>query len=522
MIRAYYEAVLALSLVLMLAYVCLWHKHFDVHITLVFALVPVANLGWFLLNRADTLAEAILAVKLTYVGGCYLLPIIMFSVFSLCHIQLPRLLRMGVLAGATVLMLGALTIGQSPLIYRSVTLEHVDGAAVLTKEYGPLHTVFYGMILLCFLVSIGAVVYSYVRKKQVSRKLIYLLFLPVMLCMVSFFAGRRLFPRIELIPAAYDVAMIVYLIIGHRICMYDITDTATDSLVQTGDTGLISFDFRFNYLGSNGTAKEIFPELNELVVDKPVADSPVMAETALRWLRDFAEDNSKTQVYYERDDRIYLVQVGYLFDGTQRRGYQFFITDDTADRKYIRLLDGFNTQLRDEVARQTAHIVEMHDNLILSMATMVESRDNSTGGHIRRASEGVRLLAAEVRADSPFYVTEEFCRDLEVIDLFQRMTECIGIHVPVILVLNIRNVVLNDGADTLCQSFYSLFFVDGIALVDLACNVAEKLRRLLLAVNPLCQCPSRIIGIFLVHVFLLCIVHRVPGLFIPSPFLRSP
>ena len=412
MIRAYYEAVLALSLVLMLAYVCLWHKHFDVHITLVFALVPVANLGWFLLNRADTLAEAILAVKLTYVGGCYLLPIIMFSVFSLCHIQLPRLLRMGVLAGATVLMLGALTIGQSPLIYRSVTLEHVDGAAVLTKEYGPLHTVFYGMIFLCFLVSIGAMVYSYVRKKQVSRKLIYLLFLPVMLCMVSFFAGRRLFPRIELIPAAYDVAMIVYLIIGHRICMYDITDTATDSLVQTGDTGLISFDFRYNYLGSNGTAKEIFPELNELVVDKPVADSPVMAETALRWLRDFAEDNSKTQVYYERDDRIYLVQVGYLFDGTQRRGYQFFITDDTADRKYIRLLDGFNTQLRDEVARQTAHIVEMHDNLILSMATMVESRDNSTGGHIRRASEGVRLLAAEVRADSPFYVTEEFCRDL--------------------------------------------------------------------------------------------------------------
>jgi hypothetical protein len=51
--------------------------------------------------------------------------------------------------------------------------------------------------------------------------------------------------------------------------------------------------------------------------------------------------------------------------------------DDTKDQKYISLLNGFNDKLRDEVAQKTEHIVEMHNNLILSMATMVESRDNS-------------------------------------------------------------------------------------------------------------------------------------------------
>ena len=54
----------------------------------------------------------------------------------------------------------------------------------------------------------------------------------------------------------------------------------------------------------------------------------------------------------------------------------------------------------------------MHDKLILGMATMVESRDNSTGGHIRRTSEGVRLLIGEMRADPSVELSDDFCRCL--------------------------------------------------------------------------------------------------------------
>ena len=54
----------------------------------------------------------------------------------------------------------------------------------------------------------------------------------------------------------------------------------------------------------------------------------------------------------------------------------------------------------------------MHDRLILGMATMVESRDNSTGGHIRRTSEGVRLLVEEIRKDGCLSLTDSFCRNL--------------------------------------------------------------------------------------------------------------
>ena len=57
----YCDIMLIVSLVLMLAYVCMWHKHFDVHITLVFTLVPVVNLGYCLLSRSQSLGEALQA-----------------------------------------------------------------------------------------------------------------------------------------------------------------------------------------------------------------------------------------------------------------------------------------------------------------------------------------------------------------------------------------------------------------------------------------------------------------------------
>ena len=43
---------------------------------------------------------------------------------------------------------------------------------------------------------------------------------------------------------------------------------------------------------------------------------------------------------------------------------------------------------------------------------MVESRDNSTGGHIRRTSEGVRILIETARENGALSLTDEFCRNI--------------------------------------------------------------------------------------------------------------
>ena len=216
----------------------------------------------------------------------------------------------------------------------------------------------------------------------------------------------------ECLPAVYVTALVVYLVIIARINLYDITDTAIDSLVETGDTGIVSFDQRFRYLGGNGTAKNIFHQLQDLTVDRPIDQNEFATQTILPWLAAFVKDPAHNTATYEAAGKTYLIQITDLYNGKRKRGYQFLIKDDTKNQQYISLLNSFNTQLQTEVAQKTAHIVEMHDNLILSMATMVESRDNSTGGHIRRTSQGVKILLSEMsQAEFP-ELTEQFRKNL--------------------------------------------------------------------------------------------------------------
>jgi len=411
MVLLYYDIMLALSLVLMIVYLFSYHKHFDMHITLLFVLVPVASLGQVLFAHAPTLEAALVANKVVYIGACYLQLILMLAVFSLCRIRINRWIRTGLVVLSTVVYLSSLTIDFSPLFYESVSFRTVDGVAVLDKRYGVMHTVFYVMVIAYFVMSFSAIVYSYFRKNQVPRTTIYLLFLTELVAFVGFFGGRA-FGSVELLPAAYDFGLIVYLVIVYRLSLYDVTDAAIDSLVQTGVTGFASFDFKYNYLGSNQTAKDVFPELNNLTVDRPIMGNEFMEATVLKWLRDFEADQSRSEFLYEKGESTYQIDVQYLYGGRRKRGYQLFITDDTKDQRYIKLLNSFNTELQAEVDKKTAHIVEMHDNLILSMATMVESRDNSTGGHIRRTSEGVRLLIAEMRLEGANDFSEKFCHDI--------------------------------------------------------------------------------------------------------------
>lgn len=409
----FYEAVFFVSLVLSLAYAYMWHKHFDVHFTLIFIFIPLSNLGYVLLSRAHSLESALYANRMIYLGGCYLIVFIMFSIFNMCNINIPKSVRLLMFLLSSLIYLSVLTTGIKKYFYKYVSFKRENGCGILyNKQYGFMHTVFLIMIIACSVVSIAALIYSYKNKKDVSRKMIYLLLATELVSTSSYFIQKLLPSDTELVPLTYVLSQAIYIIIIYRINLYDITDSGIDSLVQTGNTGFISFDFRFNYLGSNKTAKRVFPELRELVVDKPVSICQKMNDTVLVWLKDFSEDESINEAHYRQGSKYYLVNINYLFDGRRKRGYQFFLTDDTKNQQYISLLNNFNDDLKVQVAEKTKNIVEMHDRLIVSMAAMVESRDNSTGGHIKRTSEGVRILIDEIKKNNTLGLDDEFCRDI--------------------------------------------------------------------------------------------------------------
>ena len=344
------------------------------------------------------------------------------SIFGLCHIKVKSWMS----AIMTIMCLASfsfvLTIGNSPIFYKTVSFDIYKGIGRLTKTYGWAHTLTYVVITMFVIVSTIALIYSIVKKKDVSNKTSILLMFPMTISFLSYFAKHVLPEGIDAMPLSYVFAQVIYLIIVHRLSLYDVTELGVDTLVNKGDTGFMSFDFDDNYLGSNEMARKVFPMLNDINVDSYAGRYIQIKRTILAWLDDFKKDESKNRVYYEIDDKIYLITISYLYDGKHTVGYQFLITDDTDSRAYMKLLTNYNDQLSAEVSEKTEHIVQMHNRLILGMATMVESRDNSTGGHIRRTSDVVRILIDEIKKDTDKKnmlmlfgmdgLTEEFCKNV--------------------------------------------------------------------------------------------------------------
>ena len=416
-VELYYQISFLLSVILTFIYAAVWHKHYSVFFSLLYAFIPVVNLGYVFRVGATNLEEALLATRIIYLGGSFLILFITFCIFTMCQVSLPRWLSAGMIFLNMTMYLVVLTIGKTGLFYSEVYAEVKEGILILHKKYALLHTVYYAILLMYFIMGFAVIAYSYFRKKQVSRRIIALLFIPEVVTVFPFFGIRMFTIDFELTPGAYVISQLMYLMIVHYICMYNIEDTAIDSLMETGDTGFISIDFRMKYLGSNETARRIFPGLNDLTVDRSLDRNARINEIFSPWLSAFDRDETKDKYYYpDSEGRIYLVDINYLFHNGRKRGYQLVISDDTKNQKYIELLGNYNTNLEREVREKTSDIVRMHNNLIRSMAVLVESRDNSTGGHIIRTSDVVGILLEEIMKDPEFTsgngITEKFRDDL--------------------------------------------------------------------------------------------------------------
>ena len=417
-VQIYYGVIFLLSVILTCCYVytLVEHKHFNISMTLMYTFIPISNLGYLSYSQSETLDALVRSLQFTYLGGCFLILFILFSIINLCKKEIPDFVKVICLFLSMLVYLCVLTIGQNKLFYTEVDVVRSEYGYVLGRSYGPMHTVFYILTIAYFIYSLYVVISTYFTRKDVSRWILWLLFIPEVVAFFSFFGGRIITDKIDFIPAAYVFAQVMYLFIIHRICLYDISETAIESINEEGNTGFLSLDFDLNFLAANNVSYEVFDDLDDLTVDKSLKRAPELYKLISEHVEIFKNDENKDKFHYEKDDKVYLIDINYLIDHKKKRGYQIVITDDTRDQKYIKLLDNYNADLEKEVAAKTRDIVRMHNNLIKSIAMMVESRDNSTGGHIVRTSDVVEILMSEIEKDDAFVkengITEKFISDI--------------------------------------------------------------------------------------------------------------
>ena len=416
----YYGAIAVISCVLLTVYLLRWHKHLDAHMTVIFGLVPIVNVAYLMMYAAKDDGAVAAYLKICYIGGCFLPWVVTMCVTGLCNFKVNRYVRVGTFLLGVVFFVLVLTIGYSPLFYEAMVIRRTEDLVTISKYYGPAHIAYYAILFLYLIIDLVLILYAYMKLKNVSRRVLLLMYVPVPVSILGYALNHfTIWFGYELVPLTYLIALAVYLGIAHRMPVYNQSDMMLESLMDSGETAFVTVDFKYRYLGSNETAKYILPALNNIAVDGSINKSEELHATIGEWIDSFmlGRETGRHQ-YYKKEskkkgyDKIYAVNVNYLSDGKKNYGFQILLQDDTRNQQYIQLLNTYNTDLQKEVDRKTKRIVEMHDSLILGMATMVESRDNSTGGHIRRTSVAVRILLNEMRGDPHLNLSDSFCKNL--------------------------------------------------------------------------------------------------------------
>ena len=163
-----YAVITLLSVTLTACYFFVVRKK-DLWFSLLFTLIPLINLGYFLISVSGSLSQALWANRLAYLASVFL-PFTMLMI--ICRVtgtslKKPVVLILVVVSAAVFLLTASQ--GVLPVYYKEVTLVTDGGFSYLSKVYGPLHVVYLFYLLFYFASVAATTIYAIVKKKMRSR-----------------------------------------------------------------------------------------------------------------------------------------------------------------------------------------------------------------------------------------------------------------------------------------------------------------------------------------------------------------
>lgn len=392
----FYALCFWLSLIVLVTYVCTGLRKNANHVIML-AIVTIANGGYLALAISQNLQEAILANKLTYVGGCFFPVVVFLIVCELCNVKLHRMIVFLMYTLQSAMFACVCTIGYSNIYYETVKY-HMDiehNVAFLTKTYGFAHSFYLVTLCVYFAAAFIVLLYSLKKKSAVSYKTLAVLFINSAL-LVGIYVGERMWDlNMELMPFGYTMSFLSLTYILTQKDTYSISEYVYKMLEQNAKCGYLCVDKKLRYKGANDYLIDLFPDLKKLSLDKKIPNSGALIYQKINWVLDQIEKGAaESERVIRSGARYYSIRVNLLkkYRGVLF-GYILELLDVTDNQNHLKMIEDYNKNLESEVNGKTQKIKEIQDRIIMSMAQMIESRDLSTGGHIKRTSSVVRVFS---------------------------------------------------------------------------------------------------------------------------------
>ncbi len=370
----------------------------------------VANYGCAMVPFSESLAGALCGTQIYFIGNTLSLVFLFFVIADICAIKLNRNLERFFFLVAFIIMFLVAICDHTDIFFKNMSLVKYYGANHLQKEYGVLYFIYPLFIGLTSLSCIIVIMLAIYRGNKISIRTVKYLLIILITTDAATIASRIAKVPYEIYPFINIVLLAFLLMLFRRASMYDMSENLVNVYSQRLEYGYISFDRKKHFLGCNEYALKLIPELKNAMIDEFLDDSQSpYYSTILGWIDDF-EKGIKRDIKITNAGITAMGAVRHI-RGTRRPvGYLVELRDVTSQQRYVDNLEGSQHNLEMEVEAKTQKIIHIQDSIITGIASMVESRDNSTGDHIRRTSEGVRIFIDQIKKHKEYdYLGESFC-----------------------------------------------------------------------------------------------------------------
>lgn len=358
---------------------------------LVFVLIALSNFGYFALSLSKCIEEAILAQKITYIGGVFLPYLIYLNIEDILGILRKRV---EVLLGlfCTIYYSLICTIGYYTLYYKEVDIKITTFGTELVRIYGKLYGIKFVFLFTVLLCCISLLSKSSKDKRRVSRYSInFIMFMLIVTSLLFIVGGIGLFGNIEYTPIIYTFCGTCFLFLSIKVQLYDLSSSIKSIVNNLNNLGYIILDAEFEYMTSNKYAQCVFPVLQSCVIDEPIKGSTYIDEI-ITWYKEngsapllFRLGNEWLECTVVKED--YGIASVYIIE----------IYNKTNEYKLIEITQNYAKTLHKEVVKKTSYLNNIQNGIVVGIAALVESRDSSTGGHIKRTSVGVKCFIERLK-----------------------------------------------------------------------------------------------------------------------------
>ncbi len=163
-------------------------------------------------------------------------------------------------------------------------------------------------------------------------------------------------------------------------------------------SALIAVDPEFRFIVANELALKIFPQLASIITDT------VLCQAEFPELYELLNGSKKI---YKANAKIYDVGIK-EFDNINVKVLWF--RDVTKEKETLALLKLDQLEISETLLERDRFIQEVQEKVITSLADVIESRDESTGGHVKRTNDTVKLLLDTMLRDNYPGLDENFVK----------------------------------------------------------------------------------------------------------------